>query len=171
MNKQTFLNEVENKLSILSPEDKKIEINKLVEYIENGIAKNISEEEIIKSLGSIDDLVKTIYVQRGIKEENKKSSLKDNIVAIGSGIKYNFLSKDKKIISNTIGNIITIIIVAIILKVPFIFLKTLLLDFLNGASVSMTNQNIISYFFEIGYFAVAITYIYRRFKKCFIKKN
>jgi len=98
MNKETFLNEVESKLNILSPEDKQVEINKLAEYIENGIAKNISEEEIIKSLGSIDDLVKTIYIQRGIKEENKKSSLKDNIVAIGSGIKYNLLSKDKKII-------------------------------------------------------------------------
>lgn len=171
MNKEYFLNEVEKKLNKLSLEDKQTEINKLDEYIESGKTKNISEEEIIKSLGSIDDLVKTIYVQREIKDEKKKIPFKEEIINIWRGIKGNFQSKDKKIILNTIGSIVTIIIVAIIIKVPFIFIRTLLLDFLNGANIAINIQNIIATLFEILYVVIAIIYIYKRLKKCFTPKS
>ena len=171
MNKESFLKELDNKLNRLSIEVKQEELNKYDKYIENSKLKGVSEEDIFKSLGSVDDLVETIYIQRGIKSNNKKNSFKNEILAILKGIKNNFLSKDKSIILNTIGKIVTIIIVAIIIKIPIIFLKTLLLDSLNSMNVGVNIQNIISGLFEVLYVVIFVMYIYKRLSNCFGSKK
>jgi len=169
MDKKIFINEFEKRLDRLNEVDKNLEINKLSEYIENGIAKGISEADIINSLGSVDDIVKTIYIQKGIKI-NKNMSFKESALAIWEGLKEKFLSKDKKIIIGCVRDILIVLIVAIILKIPFIFIRTMFLDGLNSINISYVLQNFIEFIFEISYIWISLLYIYKRLKKIFVSK-
>lgn len=95
----------------------------------------------------------------------------NSIKEIVTNIKNIFLSKDKDRIIKTIGDIISILFVAIIIKIPMIFLKTIVLDFLNNVENTYNVQNVLSFLFEFGYIFIAFIYIYQRLKKCFIKNK
>ena len=166
MNKKEFINELKLKLDRLTEEEKNIEVEKIDNYIENGKAKQINEEDIIKSLGTIDDLVETIYLKRGIKKE--KLTIKDKVLLIFKNIKKSFLSKDKNKILKTAGNLIYTLLVAIFAKVPFIFFRTIMLEYMNSASIKYEIQNVIAGFFEVVYYFVALVIIYKYLKKYFI---
>lgn len=100
-----------------------------------------------------------------------KNRFVKEIKNIWSKIKTNIISKDKKLILNTLGNILSIIFVAIIMKIPIIFLKTILLDSLNTNGISIGVQNIISIIIELIYILVALIYVYKRLKKTFGENN
>jgi len=104
------------------------------------------------------------------KDSVKKVTIKDNIKNIYSGIKESFSSKDKNIIIKSVGSIAYTLIFAIIIKIPFLFVKTILLDFLNTSNISYDVQNIIAISFETIYILVAFVIIYKNLKKYFIKK-
>jgi len=163
MNKEEFLKQLEIKLLNLSSDKKKAELNIIKQYIDDSINKGISEIDVIKSLGDIDELVKSI----NIKYKMVGNSFVDILKAILFNLKNVFTSKDKNLIIKSLGVILYTLAVAIFIKIPFIFVKTLLLDTLNTASVSYSLQNLISYCFEFAYLFVAICIIYRNLKKNF----
>ena len=165
MNKKEFINELKLKLDRLTDEEKNVEAEKIDNYIENGKAKQINEEDIIKSLGTIDDLVETIYLKRGIKKD--KLTIKDNVFLILKNIKKVFSSKDKNNILKTLGKLTYTILVAIFAKVPFIFVRTVILEYMNSTSIKYEIQNMIAGLFEVVYYFVALVIIYKYLKKYF----
>ncbi len=102
--------------------------------------------------------------------KDEKISLKENIEIIFKNIKGVFRSKDKKEITKVVGKMLYTLFVAILIKVPFIFAKTIFLDFLNNNDISYNIQNILSGFIEFIYIIVAILIIYKYLKKYFINK-
>lgn len=100
-----------------------------------------------------------------------KNSVINNLKTIFNKIKEEFVSKDKNRIIKCLSNILAIIVVAIIIKIPFIFINTMLLDFFNSMGLSIGIQNILGFVVELTYVIVALIYIYKRLKKLYIDIN
>ena len=100
-----------------------------------------------------------------------KNSVIENIKTIFKSIKEECVSKDKNRIIKCLGNILIILVVAIIIKIPFIFINTMLLDFFNSMGFSVQTQNIIGFVVELIYIMVSLLYVYKRLKKLYIDKN
>ncbi|MBQ6687281.1 MAG: hypothetical protein IJN03_02020 [Bacilli bacterium] len=98
---------------------------------------------------------------------SKKKPVISNIIMIYKNLKEIFCSKDKEKIGTALGKILYTLFLTIMIKIPFIFFKTILLDSLNINNISYIIQNIISACFEISYFFVAIVVIYKYLKKYF----
>lgn len=95
------------------------------------------------------------------------NELEKNIKTIFGNLKKTFNSKDKKVIVTCIGNILFTLFIVIILKMPIVFVKTLILDFLNSINITYSIQNVISVVFELSYVLLAAIVIYKYFKKYF----
>lgn len=93
--------------------------------------------------------------------------MKEKLLKVVKNLKSIFKSKDKKLIIKSIGDILLTIFIAIIIKMPFIFVKTIILDTMNSSDVSYSLQNGISFGFEVIYFLVALIVIYKYFTKYF----
>lgn len=104
------------------------------------------------------------------KREEKKT-IKDTILIIYKNLKEIFSSKDKEHIGTAIGKIIYILFIAIIVKIPFIFLKTIVLDSLNNNKISYLIQDLISGGIEVVYIFIAICVMYNYLGKYFGDKS
>lgn len=93
--------------------------------------------------------------------------MKEKLLKVVKNLKSIFKSKDKKLIIKSIGDILLTIFIAIIIKMPFIFVKTIILDTMNSSDVSYSLQNGIAFGFEVIYFLVALIVIYKYFVKYF----
>lgn len=101
----------------------------------------------------------------------EKSSFINNIKNIFNKIKIEFVSKDKNRIVKCLSNIFVIVVVAIMIKIPFLFINTMLLDFFNSIGLSIGIQNILEFIVELLYIILALLYIYNRLKKLYISNN
>lgn len=93
--------------------------------------------------------------------------MKEKLLKVINNLKMIFKSNDKKLIIKSIGDILLTIFIAIIIKMPFIFIKTVILDMLNTNSVSYGIQNGLSIVFEFAYLIVAAMVIYKYLLKYF----
>lgn len=100
-----------------------------------------------------------------------KTSVMENIKTIFKNIKEEFVSKDKNRIIKCLSNILIIFVVAIVIKIPFIFINTMLLDLFNSMGFSVQIQNIIGFVVELIYIMVSLLYVYKRLRKIYIDKN
>lgn len=129
MSKEEFINKLRKKLDILE----KKEIDDIVEeyegYIEEKKASGMSEEEAVKALGNIDEIVKDLLSAYKIKEdynETKGINIINTFVdAILNGIDaiiLAFKNKSSKEIARIIVKTILLIFVLSLGKIPFEFL-------------------------------------------------
>ena len=82
MNKEEFLDTLKIKLE----ENKHSEIGSIIEYydelIEDKKEQKIKEKDIIKSLGSIDEIIKELIIENKVKIANEKPTVSNGLKAI-----------------------------------------------------------------------------------------
>ncbi|EIA6623237.1 DUF1700 domain-containing protein [Listeria monocytogenes] len=69
MNKQDFLNELNQRLELLDPKERRELLSDYQEHFRNGIEAGKSEEQIVFDLGSPEEIAADIISERGIREE------------------------------------------------------------------------------------------------------
>lgn len=169
MKRNEFLKLLRRRLSFLSKE----ELEKEVLYYINEIDKSKkSDEEVIKSFGSMDYIVKDICEKRGL--DYKKVSRRNNFKWFHSF--YNDLLDFSEIFKNSDSNkrvklvldLLLLVVVTCVLKIPFIFVRDLG-DNLFGIlfSGNITVLAIWGLIIEILYVIVALSFFVKTLKKWF----
>ncbi|MBC1422683.1 HAAS signaling domain-containing protein [Listeria seeligeri] len=69
MNKQDFLNELNQRLELLDPRERRELLSDYQEHFRNGLAEGKSEEQIVFDLGTPEEIATDILSERDIKEE------------------------------------------------------------------------------------------------------
>lgn len=69
MNKQDFLNELNQRLELLDPKERRELLSDYQEHFRNGLAEGKSEEQIVFDLGTPEEIATDILSERDIKEE------------------------------------------------------------------------------------------------------
>lgn len=124
MSKETFLEKLRKKLSILEESEIEDILNEYEGYIEEKIKKGSSEEEAVKSMGNIDELARDLLSAYKIKNPNGKdhegiSSLVDSFVNIFDRIISVFAHKSFNEIVKFVIELIFIFLIIAICKIPF----------------------------------------------------
>lgn len=173
MNKKEFLNTLRKRLSIL--EDSEIEdiISEYEGYIEEKVNVGLSEEEAVKELGSIDEIVKDLLAAYKVKEP-KSDSFNNVINKVSNGIDNFMSSLDDKSAKDIIRILIEIIIILLaiwLLKIPFALIRDL------GESIFTEVHNPIGnilgsiwwIIIEFSYIIVAVIFFFKMFEKRYFK--
>ena len=168
MNRKEFLKKLRKELSFLT----KKELEKEVLYYINQIdSSNESDIEVIKSFGSMDKIVKEVCKRQGIDEKKVKEEKQNWFVNF-----YNDLIGLSNILKNSNGqkrmklivDILLLIVITCVLKVPFIFIRDLG-DRLTEA-LFKSNVTILAIWglvIEFVYVIIALTFFAKTFKKWF----
>ena len=160
MNKDKYLKEIEKRLEFLTDEQKQTEIFRLNNELDSdNYVNDISNE------------VEEIYKKYGIdsKKEQIKKERKENLKGLPKYLNnfFEYFKNSSKTMKFTIvRDIIAIIFVALIIKIPFIAIQTALFSIF-GTSISDLMYTIIEYILNVIYAVLAILYIITRFKKRF----
>lgn len=159
MNKEDFLKELEKELSFLEKEKVIKEIN----VYDNKFKKSKkSDEEVIKSLGEIDDIVKNIK----IKYEKKSSSWVKSCIDTLQDLIIIFKKSDNKKRGKLIVDILFLLVITCVLKVPFIFIRNLgdnLLGIVFDSNIKILG--IWGIIIELGYLFVALSFFMKTLQK------
>ena len=169
MDKLSFINFLEDKLYYLVENIRNEEIEKYSRVIDNYVSMGQSEENAVESFGDPEDLVKAIYLSHGL-DYKKLFTAKLS----GRGIKNSFKNffsiitgNDKKKLRNALFNFLYIIVLIILLKIVFIFVRDLgssmFADFVSSNKVG----KIYDLSFEILYVLVALIVFIKMFTKRF----
>ncbi len=131
MNQEEFIKKLKDKLEILTPEALEEEIKIYELEIERQKDQNIKEEAIIKSFGTIENIVKKILNKHGINPEKvmKKESLLykkfeelfEVIHRVVDVMSKNELKENIKIVFD----LLILIIFISLIKIPFILIQNL----------------------------------------------
>lgn len=160
MTKEEFQRRLRNKLEILTEKAQEDEIRKYEEKIEEEKKQGRTEEEILSKL-NIEEIAKNILENRGINLE--KALKKNNIIykkiedlcytinRIVDAMSKNTAKENTKIILN----ILIIVLVVCLLKIPFIFVKDLGLTIIEIFNNSILTK-VWDIIFEILYVIVAV---------------
>ncbi|MBC2328770.1 DUF1700 domain-containing protein [Listeria swaminathanii] len=70
MNKQDFLNELNQRLELLDPKERRELLSDYQEHFRNGIEAGKSEEQIVFDLGTPEEIAADILSERNIREEH-----------------------------------------------------------------------------------------------------
>ena len=169
MNKEEFITLLEDKLYYLVDNVKKEEISKYEQVIDNYINMGQSEENAVASFGNVDDLVKAIYLSHGLdykKLFNSKLTTK--------GIKGSFKNfyalvtgNDKKKARNALLSFLYIILLIILLKIVFIFIRDMGSQMFTDLFSNKTISKIYDLSFEVLYVLIAIVVFFKMFTKKF----
>lgn len=173
MNKKEFLNTLRKRLNVL--EDSEIEdiISEYEGYIEEKVNVGLSEEEAVKELGDIDEIVKDLLAAYKVKEP-KSDGFNNVINKVSNGIDNFMSSLDDKSAKDIIRILIEIIIILLaiwILKIPFALIRDL------GESIFTEVHNPIGnilgsiwwIIIEFSYIIVAIIFFFKMFEKRYFK--
>ena len=173
MKKQEFLNKLRKKLDIL--EDKEIDdiISEYEGYIEKKVARGLTEEEAVKELGDINEIVNDLLAAYKVKQKNS-NSLNHWINKISIGLDH-FLnelsSKSGKDIIKFVIEILLIIFLILILKIPFLLIKDLGWHIFSSLASPIANifYGIWSFIIELSYFILAIVLFIKIIQKRYLK--
>jgi len=139
VSKETFLKELEKNLKYLTSEAK-------LEELEKYKNKNISNLDPIEEANKI-------YTNRGInKKVTKQIKFLDAATIIVNVLKNN----DKKKTGSVLLFFLYIILLVILIKVPFIYVRDMIANLLNGIFRNDTAYAIWYFIFEIAYAITAI---------------
>lgn len=179
MTKEEFLNKLRKELSIL--ENKEVEdiISEYEGYIEEKVNRGLTEEEAVKELGDIDEIVNDLLAAYKVKQKNT-NTLNHFINKASQGFDYilNELShKNGKEILKFVIEIALIVLLIAILKIPFLLLKDLGWNIFGdlGSPISSIFYGIWSFIVELTYFILSDNFIYKNNRKKifsrFFRKN
>lgn len=133
MTRREFIKALRKRLSFLSKEELEKEVLHYINEIDKSKKPN---EEVIKSFGSIEDICKKVCKEHGIayKKVSNKGIVRgfqtfyDNLLSIGSILRK---SDNKKRISLLL-DLLLLLVVTCVLKIPFIFVRDLGDNFVNS---------------------------------------
>ena len=130
-----------------------------------------TEEEALKQLGSVEEVIQQVYQENHVKYQKdrqkvEKNSLLDNFVhtiyQVVDVMSHNTLKENGKILFD----LLLLILFTCILKIPFIFVRSLGMSFLTFLSSPILER--LWYFgFELVYLFVAVLFFVRIFRKWF----
>lgn len=167
MKRAEFLKELRKRLSFLNKE----ELEKEVLYYINEIDKSKkTDEEVIKSFGSINDIVKKVCLSHGIeyKSVSRKGFMNwfkqfyDGIQDFASIFKNSDGKKKLKLL----GDLLFLIIITCVLKIPFIFVRNLGDNMIETFfSSNLTFLALWGLFVEILYVIIALSFFIKTLNK------
>ncbi len=169
MNRKEFLKRLRKELSFL--EKKELE-KEILEYINKIDSSNAQDIEVIKEFGSIETIVKDVCKKHGLNykqiKEQKQNSFKNfynDLIELSTIVK----NSDKKKKSKILLDILLLIVVACVLKIPFIFIRDLG-DKITEAFLdsNVTVLAVWGLIIEFVYVITAITFFIKTFKKWFL---
>lgn len=169
MNKKDFISFLDEKLFYLVDNIKLDEINKYESVIDNYVNMGQTEEVAVASFGDPNDLVKAIYLSHGL-DYKKLSTGKLSAKGIKGSFKnfYTIISgSDKKKMRNAILSFLYIILLVVLLKIVFIFVRDMGSQIFSDMFSSKTFSKVYDLSFEILYIAVAILVFFKMFTKKF----
>ena len=174
MSKEEFLKTLRKKLNVL--EDSEIEdiISEYEGYIEEKVAVGLTEEEAVKELGDIDEIVRDLLAAYKVKGEPTENWFNRFINKISKGID-NFMEslndKSAKDIIKVLIEIIIVLILICILKIPFAMIRDLGSNIFSELvnPVGSIFNGIWRFIIEFSYIVVAIIFFFKMFEKRYFK--
>lgn len=158
MNKEEFLKKLKKRLNVL--EDSEIEdiVSEYEGYIDEKVAKGLSEEEAVKELGSFEEIVQDLLAAYKVKNSsNSEDTFSNFINKLGNGLDNIIDTLSHKSGTDIIRLLIEIIIILFIiclLKIPFSMIKDLGGDIFKELVSPIGNV-----FRAIWYFIIDFSYI------------
>lgn len=174
MNKEEFLNKLRKKINIL--EDSEIEdiISEYEGYIEEKVSRGLTEEEAVKELGDINEIVSDLLAAYKVKEPEKNWSFNSLITKISKYIDSFIDTLSKKSFKEIIRYLIEIVLILLvigILKIPFEILK----EFGWGVfhelhnTIGHTFYSIWAFIIELTYFVLAVLVFFKIIDRRYFK--
>lgn len=167
MNRNTFLKSLRKNLSFLEKE----ELEKEVLYYINKIdSSKESDEEIIKSFGSMESIVKEVSKKHGLnyktidKKENWFKTFYNDLVDLSTILKNSDGKKRTKILLD----LLLLVVITCVLKIPFIFVRDLgdrLVEIILNNNITILA--VWGFVIEILYVIVALSFFIKTFEKWF----
>lgn len=167
MSRDKFLNTLRKRLSFLSQSEKEKEV---LYYINEIDKTNKPDEEIIKSFGTMEDIVKKICEKHGIDYKTvapKKffggfQEFYDALLTLGTIFKQSDNQKRSKLIFD----ILFLIVITCVLKIPFLFVRDLGDSFIQAFLAGNINFLAIwGLLNELLYVVVALSFFMKTLKK------
>lgn len=167
MNRDTFLKSLRKHLSFLEKEELEKEI---LIYINKIDGSKMSDVEVIQSFGKMDDIVKDVCKKHGINYKTVK--VNDNwfkrfyneLVDLSTILKNSDGKKRGKILLD----VLLLIVITCVLKIPFIFVRDLGDQFVGTVLQNdMTILAIWGLIIEFFYIVVALYFFVHTFEKWF----
>ncbi len=169
MSRGEFLKTLRKNLNFLD----KDELEKEVLYYINKIDESkLSDLEVINSFGSMDDIVKEVCKRHGLNYKTVKADKRfawfkefyNDLVELSTVLK----NSDSKKRSKILLDILLLIIITCVLKIPFIFIR----DLGDRLTEAIFNSDITilalwGLFIEIAYVVIALSFFAKTFKKWF----
>ena len=167
MKRKDFLKLLRKNLSFLSKE----ELEKEVLYYINEIDKSKkSDEEVIKSFGSIDSIVKDVCKKRGLDyksvKKNDKFKLFQNYYNDLVDLSDVFKNGDRNKRIKLVLDLLLLLVVTCVLKIPFIFVRNLgdsLFSIVFNSNITILA--IWGLIIEILYVIIALSFFMKTLKK------
>lgn len=167
MNRKEFLKKLRKNLSFLKKEELEKEI---LSYINKIDSSKLPDTEVIKSFGNMEDIVKEIASRHGLNYKSLKihnswfKNFYNELIELSTILKNSEGKKKGKILLD----ILLLIVITCILKIPFIFVR----DLGDRCIENLLNSNlsflaIWGLFIEIAYIIVALSFFIKTFKKWF----
>ncbi len=171
MNKEEFIKKLKKRLEVL--EDAEIEdiIAEYEGYISEKVAKGLTEEEAVKELGDFEEIVSDLLAAYKVKSTtNSESGFTKVINNISRGIDA-FLeslnSKSGRDILKILIEVIIILLIICLLKIPFIILSDL------GSNIfaelippfGRVFKGLWAFIIEVSYIIVAVIFFIKMFEK------
>lgn len=165
MNRKVFIKQLRSHLKFL---DKKALEEEVLYYINKIDKSKKSDEEVIKSFGSMEDIVHEVCKRRKIEAVSKKDffivQFYNDLVDLGTLLKNCDGKKRGKILLD----LLVLVLLTCFLKIPFIFIRDLGDQIIDG----FFNSNITFFalwglVMELIYVLFALSYFVRTFRKWF----
>ena len=173
MNKQEFLNKLRKKLDVLEESEIDDIISEYEGYIEEKVSRGLTEEEAVKELGDLNEIVSDLLAAYKIKQKDNNYLNKFmNKVSLGFDNLLNELSnKSGKDILKFVIEICLIIFLILIFKIPFLLIKDLGWNIFSSLASPISNifYSIWSFIIELSYFILAIVLFVKIIQKRYFK--
>jgi len=171
MNKEEFLKKLSKKLEVL--EDTEIEdiVSEYDGYIDEKVNAGLTEEEAVKELGDFEEIVSDLLAAYKLKNNPRPDSGFNRVInTISDGIDSFMDSLDNKTGRDIIKLLIEIIIILFIiclLKIPFSMIKDLGSSIFDTLPIPFSNlfTGIWYFIIEFSYIVVAVVFFVKTFQK------
>ncbi len=176
MNKEEFLNKLHKKLEILEESEITDILEEYAEFIDEKVSQGATEKEAVKTLGDIDELAEELLAAYKIKKtpsKNKNSfnNFVNRLMDVLERIIYTFSHKSFKEIVRFFIELVGILIIILLCKIPFIFIKYLAGELLENLILALGKYSLYTtisavgnFFFEIIYLVFAIVLFVKIFE-------
>ena len=175
MNKEEFLKKLRKRLEVL--EDSEIEdiLSEYEGFIDEKVSKGLTEEQAVKELGNfneiVDDLLAAYKVKRTSGEENIFNKVINKISDAIDLFMESLNNKSGKDIVKVLIEIILILFLICLLKIPFAMIRDLGSSIFFELTFPIGNifSGIWAFIIEISYIIVAVIFFIKTFEKRYFK--